>query len=79
MDARRSRWSARLRRSRFAAVLFVYGIQIARRNTDVETVALFFTFGVVYAIVPVAALAVAIHACVDVRTALRVLVAGAHR
>ena len=58
----------------FAAVLCFYGIQITRRNADVETVAQFFTFGVVYAIVPVAALAVALFALADARNAARALI-----
>ena len=58
----------------FAVVLFAYGIQITRRNADIETVALFFTFGVVYAIVPAASLAVALYAIADAKSALRALV-----
>ena len=38
----------------FSVVLFAYGVQITSRNVDVETVALFFPFALVYAIVPVA-------------------------
>jgi TRAP-type transport system small permease protein len=57
----------------FAGVLFVYGVQITQRNADIETVALFFTFGVVYAIVPVTALAVGVYACADALTAWRTL------
>ena len=49
----------------FAALLFAYGIQITARNLDIGTVALFFSFGFVYAIVPIAALAVGIYAIVD--------------
>jgi TRAP-type C4-dicarboxylate transport system permease small subunit len=60
----------------FAGVLCYYGVQITRRNADVETVAQFFTFGVVYAIVPIAAVAVALYALVDARNALRALVEG---
>jgi TRAP-type C4-dicarboxylate transport system permease small subunit len=63
----------------FAAVLFGYGVQIARRNADVETVALFFTFGLVYAIVPVAALAVASYALADAAAAWRTLTGGGVR
>ena len=55
----------------FAAILFWFGVQITRRNVDIDTVALFFTFGVVYAIVPVAALAVGLHAIADVLGAVR--------
>ena len=55
----------------FAGILFWYGVQITRRNLDIDTVALFFTFGAVYAIVPVAAIAVGLHALGDLVTALR--------
>jgi TRAP-type C4-dicarboxylate transport system permease small subunit len=55
----------------FAAILFWFGLQITRRNADIDTVALFFTFGVVYAIVPVAALAVGLHALADALAAVR--------
>src|SRR5207237_3055853 len=34
----------------FAALLFAYGVQITARNLDIDTVALFFSFGFVYAI-----------------------------
>ncbi len=54
----------------FCAVLVWYGVQIARRNMDIDTVALFFTFGFVYAIVPAAAVAVGLYAIADARTAL---------
>ena len=46
-----------------------YGVRIALRNADVETVALFFSMGVVYAIVPLAAVAVGLHALADARAA----------
>jgi TRAP-type C4-dicarboxylate transport system permease small subunit len=49
----------------FAAVLVFHGTRIAERNWDVETTALAFSVGVVYAIVPVAALAVALYALAD--------------
>ena len=49
----------------FAVLLLGYGIQITARNLDIDTVALFFSFGVVYAIVPLAAFAVAVYAVVD--------------
>ena len=39
-------------------MLGYYGVRITLRNADVETTSLFFTMGVVYAIVPVAALGV---------------------
>lgn len=53
----------------FAAVLVVHGIRIAERNWDVETTALAVTSGVVYAIVPLAALAVGIYALADAAAA----------
>jgi TRAP-type C4-dicarboxylate transport system permease small subunit len=59
----------------FAAILAFYGIQIMRRNVDIDTVALFFTFGIVYAIVPIAALAVGLYAGADAIAALRALTA----
>ena len=40
-------------------------MQITVRNLDIGTVALFFSFGMVYAIVPVAALAIGVYAIVD--------------
>lgn len=55
----------------FAGILSYYGFWITLRNADVETTTLFFTQGVVYAIVPVAALAVALHACADLIAAWR--------
>jgi len=57
----------------FAGVLLYYGLQITSRNADVDTVTLFFTFGVVYAIVPVAALAVGALALADAKTAVSAL------
>jgi TRAP-type C4-dicarboxylate transport system permease small subunit len=63
----------------FAAVLVHYGVQITRRNADIETVALFFSFGVVYAIVPAAALAVGLYACADLVRAVRALAAAGAR
>jgi TRAP-type C4-dicarboxylate transport system permease small subunit len=56
----------------FAIVLGYYGVRITLRNADVETPSLFFTIGVVYAIVPAAALAVALHALGDLVAAVRV-------
>jgi TRAP-type C4-dicarboxylate transport system permease small subunit len=58
----------------FAGVLCFYGLRITERNLDVETPSLFFTIGVVYAIVPAAAVAVALHACVDALAAWRAVV-----
>ena len=55
----------------FAVVLAYYGTRIALRNLDVDTTSLFFTMGVVYAIVPLAAIAVGLHAVADARAALR--------
>jgi TRAP-type C4-dicarboxylate transport system permease small subunit len=57
----------------FAAILTFYGVRIALRNLDVDTTALFFTMGAVYAIVPFAAIAVGLHALADAATALRTL------
>ena len=54
----------------FCVVLGFYGVQITRRNFDIDTVALFFSFAAVYAIVPVAAVAVGLHALADARSAL---------
>ena len=63
----------------FAALLFVYGVQITARNLDIDTVTLFFSFGFVYAIVPIAALAVGIYAIVDAVVALQTLRIGVPR
>jgi TRAP-type transport system small permease protein len=60
----------------FAAVLGYYGIRITLRNADVDTTSLFFTQGVVYGIVPMAAFGVALHAIVDAIAAWQTL-AGA--
>ena len=60
----------------FAALLVWYGWRIMVRNLDVDTTTLFFSQGIVYAIVPVAALAIALYALADLRTAWRAL-AGA--
>jgi TRAP-type C4-dicarboxylate transport system permease small subunit len=57
----------------FAALLVYYGVRIAARNWDVETTSLAMPMGVVYAIVPAAAVAVAFHAFADARSALRML------
>ncbi len=53
----------------FAVVLVVHGIRIAERNWDVETTALAVTSGVVYAIVPLAALAIGCYAIADAAAA----------
>jgi TRAP-type transport system small permease protein len=60
----------------FAAVLAFYGVRVTARNLDVETTTLFFTIGIVYAIVPLAALAVALHALEDARRAVAAFAAG---
>jgi len=60
----------------FSAMLGWQGWRIAARNLDVDTTTLFFTFGVVYAIVPLACLLVGLHALADARAALRRLVGG---
>jgi TRAP-type C4-dicarboxylate transport system permease small subunit len=57
----------------FAAILAFYGTRIAVRNLDVDTTALFFTMGAVYAIVPLAAISVGLHALADAGAALRAL------
>jgi TRAP-type C4-dicarboxylate transport system permease small subunit len=57
----------------FAAVLVFYGWRITQRNLDVDTTTLFFPMGVVYAIVPLAALAVGLYALADARAAARAL------
>ena len=59
----------------FAALLVWYGWRIMVRNLDVDTTTLFFSQGVVYAIVPVAALAVGLYAIGEMRAAVRALVA----
>ena len=61
----------------FAAVLTFYGTRIALRNADVDTTTLFFAMGVVYAIVPLAAFAVGLHALADGHAALRALSSSA--
>jgi TRAP-type transport system small permease protein len=63
----------------FAALLFAYGVQITARNFDIDTVALFFSFGFVYVIVPIAAAAVGVYAIVDAVAALQILRTGAPR
>ena len=57
----------------FAALLVWYGWRIMVRNLDVDTTSLFFSQGVVYAIVPVAAFAVGIYAIADLVAAWRAL------
>ena len=59
----------------FAALLAYYGTLITLRNLDIDTVALFFSFGIVYAIVPVAALAVGLYAIADATSAIKRLTA----
>lgn len=55
----------------FAGVMFWTGLAIVERNSDIETVTLFFSFGVVYVIVPVAALLIAVYAIRDAVDAWR--------
>ena len=57
----------------FAAVLGFYGTRIMLRNLDVDTTTLFFTMGVVYAVVPLATFAVALYAIADAVAAVRTL------
>jgi TRAP-type C4-dicarboxylate transport system permease small subunit len=57
----------------FAALLAYYGWRITARNLDVETTTLFIPMGVVYTIVPVAAIAVGLYAIADARAAWRAL------
>ena len=61
----------------FAGLLVWYGWRIMVRNLDVETTTLFFSQGVVYAIVPAAALAVGLYAIADLLAAWRALGGGA--
>ncbi len=58
-------------------MLAYHGVRIAQRNWDVETTALAVSTGVVYAIVPLAALAVGLYALSDALAALRAWRAGA--
>ncbi|HET9338564.1 MAG TPA: TRAP transporter small permease [Casimicrobiaceae bacterium] len=60
----------------FAGLLVFYGWRITARNLDVETTTLFFTMGVVYAMVPAAALAVGLYAIADGLAAWRALARG---
>ena len=57
----------------FAAVLAWYGTAITLRNLDVETASLVISMGVVYTIVPLAAVAVGLHALADLSRAFRSL------
>ena len=61
----------------FAGLLVWYGWRIMLRNLDVDTTTLFFSQGVVYAIVPVAAFAVGLYALADLVAGWRALAAGA--
>jgi len=63
----------------FAAVLAWHGVRIAERNWDVEATALATTIGVVYAMVPVAALAVGLYALADAAAAWSAWRAGRAR
>ena len=60
----------------FAALLVFYGWRITARNLDVDTTTLFFSIGVVYAMVPVAAAAVGLYAFADALAAWRTLSGG---
>ncbi|MDH5287979.1 MAG: TRAP transporter small permease [Betaproteobacteria bacterium] len=53
----------------FAAALVWHGARIAARNWDVDTTSLALSTGVVYAIVPLAGLAVALYALADAAAA----------
>ena len=63
----------------FAGLLVYYGFHIAARNWDVDTTSLALPMGVVYAIVPAAALAVAFHALADARAAAQALFGSRER
>jgi len=60
----------------FAALLVFYGWRFTARNLDVDTTTLFFSIGVVYAMVPVAAAAVGLYAIADAIAAWRTLSGG---
>jgi len=62
----------------FNVLLVYYGVRIAERNWDVETTSLAVSMGLVYAVVPVAALAVLLHAVGDARAALHLLSSRRH-
>lgn len=55
----------------FAGILLWTGGLVVERNSDIETVTLFFTFGFVYAVVPAAAVLIAIYALRDLVVAIR--------
>ncbi|MFO1281866.1 MAG: TRAP transporter small permease [Burkholderiales bacterium] len=55
----------------FAGLLAWYGARIAQRNWDVEATSLAITVGAVYAIVPLAAIAVGLYAIADAARAWR--------
>jgi TRAP-type C4-dicarboxylate transport system permease small subunit len=63
----------------FAAILAFHGARIAERNWDVDTTALLLSMGFVYAIVPLAALAVAAYALADASAAVATWRAAARR
>jgi len=60
----------------FAALLGWQGWRLMLRNLDVDTTALAIPMGIVYAIVPIAAFAVAAYALADTRAALRAWASG---
>lgn len=55
----------------FAVLLLRYGAAIALRNTDVDTITLHVSFAVVYAVVPLSALAMAGYAVAEIVHTLR--------
>lgn len=55
----------------FAWLLGSRGLQLVRNNWDVENVAVPFNLGVVYLIEPIAAVVIAIYACIALTEALR--------
>ena len=55
----------------FAWLLGSRGLQLVRNNWDVENVAVPFNLGVVYLLEPIAAVVIAIYACIALTEALR--------
>ena len=62
----------------FNVLLVYYGMRIAERNWDVETTSLAVSMGLVYAVVPAAAIGVLLHAVADARAALHLLASRRH-
>jgi len=54
-----------------AVILVVWGLQLVRNNLDVETVTLFFTYALVYAVVPATGLLIAWTALLAMRDHVR--------